>query len=415
MASEFNFYIGVDWGTEAHQICVMSADGTVVCEQNVEHSGAAMNAFFGLLSKLTQAEPRRAAVAIEVPHGPVVEAFLERDYAVFSINPKQLDRFRDRHTVAGAKDDRRDAFVAANSLRTDGHCFRRVMADDPVVVRIRELSRTEESFSGQLVRTANQLSQLLLRYYPQLLKLCPHPDEPWLWALLEIAPTPQDGARLTLSRLKQLLSKHRIRRWTAEQVREILRAPALVLVQGTTEAVSEHALLLLPHLRVLHAQRKQVADRMQALLDQLQALPADASVSQQSRDISVLLSLPGIGRILAGMIIAEASGALRDRDYQALRAYGGIAPVTRQSGKSRQVSMRYRCNGRLRNAFYHWTRISVQNDSRSKEHYARLKQAGHGYSRALRGVADRLLTVLVAMLRRGEPYDGTRRSTALAA
>lgn len=191
--------------------------------------------------------------------------------------------------------------------------------------------------------------------------------------------------------------------------------PALVLVQGTVEAVSEHALLLLPHLRVLHSQKKQVADRMQALLDQLQALPADASVPQQSRDISLLLSLPGIGRILAGMIIAEASGGLRDRDYQALRAYGGIAPVTRQSGKSKQVSMRYRCNGRLRNAFYHWARISVQNDSHSKEQYARLKQAGHGYSRALRGVADRLLTVLVAMLRRGEPYAPARRSTAAAA
>lgn len=123
MTSEFDFYIGVDWGTEAHQICVMSADGTVVCEQNVEHSGAAMNVFFGLLSKLTQTEPARAAVAIEVPHGPVVEAFLERDYALFSVNPKQLDRFRDRHTAAGAKDDRRDAFVAANSQTLTGTVF----------------------------------------------------------------------------------------------------------------------------------------------------------------------------------------------------------------------------------------------------------------------------------------------------
>src|SRR4051812_26824755 len=168
--------------------------------------------FIRFIEKTTGVPASQVGMALETPRGPVVECVLERDYAVFSINPKQLDRFRDRHTVAGAKDDRRDAFVAANSLRTDGHCFRRVMADDPVVVRIRELSRTEESFSAQLVRTANQLSQLLLRYYPQLLKLCPHPDEPWLWALPEIAPTPQQGARLTLSRLKQLLSKHRIRR-----------------------------------------------------------------------------------------------------------------------------------------------------------------------------------------------------------
>ncbi len=68
MAPEFNFYIGVDWGTKAHQICVMSADGTVVCEQSVQHSGAAMNVFFGTLNKLAQAEAGRVAVAIEVPH-----------------------------------------------------------------------------------------------------------------------------------------------------------------------------------------------------------------------------------------------------------------------------------------------------------------------------------------------------------
>jgi len=53
----------------------------------------------------------RVAVAIEVPRGAIVELLVERGFQVFAINPKQLDRFRDRHTVAGAKDDRRDAFV----------------------------------------------------------------------------------------------------------------------------------------------------------------------------------------------------------------------------------------------------------------------------------------------------------------
>ncbi len=274
--------------------------------------------------------------------------------------------------------------MAADSLRTDRHCFRRVMSDDPVVVRIRELSRSEESFSGDLVRAVNQLYQLLLRYYPQLLQLCPHPHEPWLWALLELTPTPQRGARITVARLRQLLSKHRIRRWTAEQVREILNAPALPLSPGTAEAVSEHALLLLPHLRVIHAQRKQLAGRMQDLMDELEASAA-RSDSHEHRDIVLLLSLPGIGRIVAGMIIAEGSGPIKERDYHPLRAYGGIAPVTRQSGKSRQVSMRYRCNGLLRNAFYHWARISVQNDARSRAHFDRLRQAGHNYNRALRG------------------------------
>src|ERR1700692_668033 len=85
-----------------------------------------------------------------------------------------------------------------------------------IVIRLRELSRTEETLGIDLRRCVNQLSQLLRRYFPQLLRLCSTPDEPWLWALLELAPTPQQAAKLTEKRLKQLLAKYRIRRWTAE-------------------------------------------------------------------------------------------------------------------------------------------------------------------------------------------------------
>src|SRR5215510_12362508 len=69
---------------------------------------------------------RTVAVAIEVPHGPVVDALIDRGFVVFAINPKQLDRLRDRFSVAGAKDDRRDAYVQADSLRTDRRLFRRL-------------------------------------------------------------------------------------------------------------------------------------------------------------------------------------------------------------------------------------------------------------------------------------------------
>src|SRR4051794_29703854 len=89
-------------------------------------------------------EPSRVAVAIEVPHGPVVDALLDRGFAVHAINPKQLERLRDRVSVAGAKDDRRDARVAAGGLRTDPHLFRPVEAGDPAVIALREWSRLAE-------------------------------------------------------------------------------------------------------------------------------------------------------------------------------------------------------------------------------------------------------------------------------
>lgn len=410
MKEAFMFYIGIDWATQSHRVCVMNADGTVLREESVEHSGEGINGFLQSLEALTAKEPQRIAVAIEVPRGSVVEAFLERNHNVFAINPKQLDRFRDRYSVAGAKDDRRDAFVLADSLRTDQHCFRCVGLDSPDVVHIRELSRTEENLAGDLRRAANQLYQLLLRYYPQILALSNSPDEPWLWALLELAPTPQRGAKMTSTRLKSLLAKHRIRRWTAEEVRKILTQPPLPVAPGVEEAVSEHVLLLLPQLQLFHQQRKLLTDRIAALLNRMSASESQALPSHLHSDAALLLSIPGVGRQISATLLAEGSDPLAQRDYHALRAHAGIAPVTRQSGKSRQVIMRYGCNQRLRNAFYHWALTSLQNDDRSKEHYAQLRHAGHGHARALRGVADRLLAMLIAMLKTGQPYNTARRT-----
>jgi hypothetical protein len=410
---EFFFYVGLDWGTESHRACVLNAQGEVLCQRSVDHNENAISEFVRWLTELAGGAPDRVAVAIEVPRGPVVEAFLENKYAVFSINPKQLDRFRDRYSTAGAKDDSRDAYVAADSLRTDQHCFRRVALDHPDVMRLRELSRSEESLGCDLRRIVNQLYQLLLRYYPQLLELCSTPDEPWLWALLELAPTPQRGARLTVARLQRLLSKHRIRRWAAEQVREILGTPPLQLAAGSAEAISEHALLLLPQLRLLHMQQQAVGDRLGDLLDQMASFGQEHPEARQHHDVALLLSIPGVGRIIGGTIICEAGDSLAQRDYYALRAHSGTAPVTKQSGKSRQVVMRHGCNQRLRNAMYHWARLSMQHDPRSKQHYAGLRQAGHRHGRALRGVADRLLAMLIAMLKSGQRYDANRRRAAV--
>jgi transposase len=263
-------------------------------------------------------------------------------------------------------------------------------------------------------RVVNQLHQLLLRYYPQVLQLCSSPDEAWIWALLELAPTPQRGAKLTSARLQKLLAKHHIRRWNAEQVAEILASPPLPLAPGSAEAITEHVLLLIPQLRLLSMQRKQVADRIQQLLEEMTKCDVQQGESQTLRDVPLLLSLPGVGRVITAMLVAEAGALLAERDYHAIRAHAGIAPVTKQSGKSKQISMRYRCNGRLRTAFYHWARISVQHDARSKQQYARLRAAGHSHGRALRGVADRLLAVLIAMLKSGQMYDPERRLTKVA-
>ena len=134
------WFAGIDWGSEQHHACLLDAAGKVVGEWAFAHGGAGLAALCDWLVSMA-GEPGTVAVAIEVPHGPVVDALLDRGFAVHAINPKQLDRWRDRFSVAGAKDDRRDARVAASGLRTDPHLFRPVQAGDPAVIELREWSR----------------------------------------------------------------------------------------------------------------------------------------------------------------------------------------------------------------------------------------------------------------------------------
>src|SRR5919109_406485 len=272
----YDCFVGIDWGSQQHQVYVLDRDRRRMGERVVDHDGASLAQLVAWLWGLSAGQPQRVAVAIEVPRGAIVEGLVERGFHVFAINPKQLDRFRDRHSVAGAKDDRRDAFVLADSLRTDQPSFRRLRLDDPQLLVLRELSRAEETLLEAFRRSANRLRDQLHRFYPQMLQLCSAADEPWLWDLLDLAPTPAQAALL-----------------------------------------GEEAGPL---------------------------------------DVAIVQSLPGVGRKITAWLFAEAAQPLAQRDFQVLRTHGGVAPVTRQSGKRRVVVMRRGCNPRLRNALYHMGR-----------------------------------------------------------
>lgn len=397
----YRVHVGIDWATAAHRVVAVDIEQRVVGERSVPHEGAALAAFATWLADLG-GEPREVAVALETPRGAVVDVLLAHGFHVFALNPKQLDRFRDRHTVAGAKDDRRDALALATALVTDLAAFRRLQPEHPLILELRELSRLEEDLQVEAQRLSNRLREQLHRYFPQLLQLVPAADEPWLWALLERAPTPSAAQQLPRATIQTILTRHRIRRVDADAVRARLRTPALPVAPGTVQAAQRHVAVLLPRLRLVHQQQAECATLVEGVLEQL-------GETQGHRDVPILRSLPGVGRVVAATMLAEAAQLLAERDYHALRTHTGVAPVTKQSGKHRRVEMRYACNRRLRAAAYYWGRSVIGHDSRSRAHYEQLRARGHSYGRALRGVVDRLLRVLVVMLLTQTLYDARRR------
>ena len=175
MAEEVEWFVGIDWASQSHQVCLVDARGECLGERAVAH------------------------------------------LCVYGINPKQLDRFRDRFTVAGAKDDRRDAQVLGDSLRTDRHAFRRLSNDEPVIVQLREWSRMADDLQQERCRLASRLREQLWRYYPQMLELADDLAADWFLDLWSQASTPARAARLRATTIERFTKKYHLRRWQASE------------------------------------------------------------------------------------------------------------------------------------------------------------------------------------------------------
>ena len=137
MEDERNWFVGVDWASETHHVRVSDARGRKLGARAFAHSGEGLAAMAAWILELTGAAPEAVFVAIEVPHGPVVESLMERGFRVHAINPKQLDRFRDRFSPAGGQINQvttspmpaekiATTVIQPRTLGSTGHCVARV-------------------------------------------------------------------------------------------------------------------------------------------------------------------------------------------------------------------------------------------------------------------------------------------------
>jgi transposase len=228
----------------------------------------------------------------------------------------------------------------------------------------------------------------------------------WFLDLWGQAPTPAKAARLRETTIERFLKAHRIRRLQAAEVLRILKQKPLSVAPGVVEAATAHIRTVTARIRLVNQQLGAAHRKLDEFCDQL--IPLGENVPGQGceqRDVVILRSMPGLGRINLAVLLAEAWQPLGRRDYHALRCLSGVAPVTRRSGKTCIVVRRYACNKRLENALYHWARVAIQHDEPSRNRYAALRRRGHSHGRALRTVADRLLSVACTLLEQQTPFD----------
>jgi len=170
-----------------------------------------------------------------------------------------------------------------------------------------------------------------------MLQLCSAADAPWLWDLLDLAPSPAQAVLLSEEQVQGVLTAHRIRRLKAPEGLACLQTPALPVAPGAGQAAQAHWRFLLPCLRVLAEHLQACGQQVGALLHTLAELPGEG---EGPSEVAIGPSLPGVGRKMTAWLFAEAAQPLAERDYQVLRTHGGVAPGTKQSGKRRVVVMR---------------------------------------------------------------------------
>ena len=166
----FKLFVGFDWASDHHDVVGVIASGEVVLEDRFEDDEKGWAGLRRKFIELVGPDLARLAVAIETCNGPAVERLLEMGCVVYPLNPKSAQRYRDRKSPVGGKNDRLDAWSFGDALRTDGQGWKPLLPDDPITQELRILCRDEVQLIQQRTGLACQLQAALREYYPAALE-----------------------------------------------------------------------------------------------------------------------------------------------------------------------------------------------------------------------------------------------------
>ena len=395
-------WVGVDWGSGAHAVCVIDAKGMVLDRFEVSHDRA------GLMVLVTRLQKHGALdvipIAIERPSGLLVDALVEAGFVVTPIHPNAVKACRPRYRAVAAKSDPGDAFILADILRTDGHRLRPLAPQSDAIKALRGLVRGRDDLVGTKVALAHQLTALLESFWPGAARIFSALASPIALAFLERYPTPEAAARLGPKRLAGFLAQHRYcGRRSPEALLERLRsAPEGGAGEAEGQAKGELVRALARTLQALVAEIAKLSSRIEHAVA---ALP----------DGRIVMSFPRAGTICAAQILAEL-GDVRARfpsEHQ-LAAEAGVAPVTYQSGKSRGVGWRWACNKRLRAALTCMADNSRHQSPWAADVYRRARARGCDHPHAIRILARAWARVLWRAWTDRVPYDPNQHRGAQA-
>ena len=392
-------FVGVDWAEAHHDVCVLDDDGAVLGRRRVTDGVAGVAELHELVAEHAD-EPGSVAVGIELDRGLLVGALVAVGYEVYAVNPLASARYRDRHAVSGAKSDRGDAKMLADLVRTDRHNHRRVAADSDLAEAIKVLARGHQSAIWSRQRHLNSLRSALREYYPAALAAfgtdLASGDAV---SVLGIAPTPELGRQLSLSRIAAALrrgGRQRNIEARAGEIQATLRSEQLAAPGRLSDA---YGVVARSAVAVIASLTREIAALQEALGEGFDEHP----------DAKIVRSLPGLGTVLGARVLGEfGDDRTRFANAKCRKNFAGSAPITKSSGLSLVVLARHARPRRIADALDQWAFCSLTQSPGARRYYDQLRARNKTHRQALRQVANRWVGILHTCLDRNQPYDEQR-------
>jgi transposase len=383
---------GVDWAKDDYAVCVLDADGAVLQRVTLTYTKTGLRRLIDLLDR-----HRVDAVGIERGDGPIIEVLLATAHTVYVIPPSQIKALRRRYGSAGNKDDRFDAYVLADTVRTDRRRLTPLVLDSEATTGLRKLCRARKDLVTHRVAVANQLRAHLSTALPAAVDLFRDIDSPISLRFLTRFTTQNDLDWLSPKRLAAWLKSVGYSGGTEPGV---LHARITDAPRGAT---SDHGHTLAGITRAYLA-------TLQAITAQIDALAAQiAEALDLHPDRAIFTSLPRSGTVRAARLLAEIGDARgRFPTPDALACLAGVAPSTRQSGKVTIVAFRWAVDKQLRDAVCDFAGDSRRANPWAADLYQRARNRGHDHPHAVRILARAWLHIIWKCWTTNTPYDPDR-------
>jgi transposase len=396
------FYVGIDWGSAEHAVCVIDDAGRVKTRFTIAHTAAGFTELARRLGKLGEAE--QVPIGIERPDGRLVDVLLEAGHPVVPVKSNAIKAWRDAEVLSGAKSDAGDAQVIAEYLRLRQHRLSPARPYSEQTKAVRTVVRTRDDIVKLRVMATNMLASLLDAFWPGAKEIFADIESPIALAFLTAYPTPASAAHLGEKRIAAFCAKHGYsgKRPAAVLLARLRSAPPGVMGQTQSVAGRDAVLALVAVLKTLGTVKKDLDRSTQARL-------------AEHPDAAVFTSLPRSGQINAAQILAEWGDARSAYDGpDAVAAFAGVAPVTKASGRHHAVTYRWACNKRLRQAITGFADRSRHSSPWAASIYERARKRGMDHPHAVRVLARAWIRVIYRCWLDGVPYDPAKHRAAAA-